>query len=79
MKPQTGKLCWGRVKGNTQLLKFKLHHVMSIENSNEPGLMTTNSLVKINKHGKCAIFILNNTNKRIVFKKREYCGKNLTS
>ena len=34
IKPQTGKLCWGRVKGNTQLLKSKLHQVMSIENSN---------------------------------------------
>ena len=33
IKPQTGKLCWGKVKGNTQLLKSKLHQVMSIENS----------------------------------------------
>ena len=75
IKPQTGKLCWGRVKGNIQLLKSKLHQVMSIENSNEPGLMTTNSLVKINKHGKCPIFILNNTNKRIVLKKGNTVGK----
>ena len=57
IKPQTGKLCWGKVKGNSQLCKTKLHQVMSSKENLEPGLLTINSLLKVNKQGKYPIFI----------------------
>ena len=75
LKPQSGKLCWGRIKGNPQILKAKLHQVMSIENNNEPGLLTINAIVKLTKKGICPIFIVNSTNHTISLKKGSTIGK----
>ena len=57
IKPQTGKLCLGKVKGNSELSRIKLHEVMSIIENQEPGLLTINSIVniKFKSHFKCGI------------------------
>ena len=69
IKPQTGKLCWGKLKGNSQLSKTKLCQVLSIQENQLPGLLIINSIVKVNKKGRCPVFILNTTNKTINLQK----------
>ena len=61
IKPQTGMLCWGKIKDNSQSSKTKLHQLMSIKENHEPGPLTINYIFKVNKQGRCPIFILNTT------------------
>ena len=66
IKPQSGKVCLCRVKGNEQVLNSKLHQVIAAEDSTlnqEPGPIVVNSIVKVTKQGKFLAFIINNTNK----------------
>ena len=52
IKPQPGKVCLCRVKGNEQVLNSKLYQVIAAENSTlnqEPGLIVVNSIVKVTK------------------------------
>ena len=65
IKPLTGKLCWDKIKDNSQLSKAKWHLVMSIKENQGPGPLTINSMVKVNKEGRCPILILNTRNKTI--------------
>ena len=74
IKPQSGKDCLCRVKGNDQVLHSKLHHIIAAENTTlnqEPGLIIVNSIVKVTKQGRFLAFIIYNTNKTIKVKIRE--------
>ena len=54
IKPQSGKVCLCRMKGNEHVLNSKLHHVIATENSSlhqEPGLIIVDSIVKVTKQG----------------------------
>ena len=56
IKPQSGKVCLCRVKGNVQVLNSKLHQITAAENSTfnqEPGLIVVISIVKATKQGQC--------------------------
>ena len=66
IKPQTGNLCWGKIMGNTQLSKTKLHQVMSIKENHEPSVII---IVKVNNQARFSIFTLNTTNKTTKLKK----------
>ena len=75
IKPQSGRVCLHRVKGNEHVLNSKLHKVSAAENSTlnqEPGLIVEKSVVKVTmkvtKHGKFLAFIINNTNTTIKLK-----------
>ena len=78
IKPQSGKVCLCRVKGNDQVLNYKLHHVIAAEKSTlnqEPRLIVVNSIVKVTKQGKILAFMINNTNKTINLSKAVKLGR----
>ena len=78
IKPQSGKVCLCRVKGNVKVLNSKLHQVIVVENSTvnqELGLIGVNSIVKVTKQGKFLAFLINNTNKTIKLKEGSDIGK----
>ena len=78
IKPQSGKVCLCRVKGNEQVLNSKLYQVIAAGNitvSQEPGLILVNSIMKVTKQGKFLAFIINNTNKKIKLKQGSKIGK----
>ena len=78
MKPQSGRVCLCRVKGNEQVLNSKLHQVIAAENSTlnqEPGMVVVNSILKVTKKGKFLAFIINNTKKTIKLKQGSKIGK----
>ena len=60
IKPQIGKVCLCRLKGNEYVLNSKWHQVIAAENrtlNQEPGLIVVNSIVKVTKQGKFLAFI----------------------
>ena len=78
IKPQSGKVCLCRMKGNEQVFNSKLHRVIAAENNTlnqEPGLIVVNSIVKVTKQGKFLAPIINNTNKTIKHKQGSKNGK----
>ena len=75
IKPEAGKVCWGKVKANSQLSKTNLHQVMSIKENQEPGLLNINSVVKVDEQGRSSLSILNTTTKINKLKKGSAVGK----
>ena len=74
IKPQSGKVCLCRIKGNEQVLNSRLQQVIAQENSTlnqEPGLTVVNSIVKV----IFLAFIINNANKTIKLEQGSKTGK----
>ena len=78
LKPQTSKICWARIKNNTAFPSSETYQISPVEQghiANEPGLMVTNSIGKLNKARKIPVLIVNNTNKTINLRRGSVVGK----
>ena len=78
IRPQTGKFCLCIARGNDQSLNSRFHQIIPTEYntiSRDPGLLIFNSFVKISKHGKFSVFLINNTNKPIWLRIGSTIGK----
>ena len=68
LKPQTARICYGKVRNNPDLPSEQVYDISEIESgfiSNEPGLKIINTVSKMSKDRSLPIFIVNNTNKFI--------------
>lgn len=78
LRPQTSRICWARVKNNAAFPSAKTYQILPVEQghiANEPGLMVTNSIGKLNKSRKIPVFIVNNTNKTVNLRRGSVVGK----
>ena len=70
LKPQTSKICWARIKNNTAFPSSETYQISPVEQghiANEPGLMVTNSIGKLNKARKIPVLIVNNTTRLLIY------------
>ncbi|MCG7876478.1 MAG: DDE-type integrase/transposase/recombinase [Candidatus Thiodiazotropha taylori] len=72
LKPQTATVCVGKVKDSHELPVDGVYSVTAIETNficNEPGLMISNSIAKLNKCRSLPIMVVNQTNKTMKVKR----------
>ena len=78
LKPQTVNMCLAKIKNNPDILKDTLFQVSQIETgyiTSEPGLMVSNSVVKMDNSRQVPIMIVNNTDKTFNLKRGCILGK----
>ena len=68
LKPQSARICYGKVRNNPDLPSEQMYDISEIDRgfiSNEPGLKIINTVSKLTKDRSLPMFIVNNTNKFI--------------
>ncbi|MCG8045974.1 MAG: retropepsin-like aspartic protease [Candidatus Thiodiazotropha endolucinida] len=68
VKPQTATVCLGKVKDSHELPVYNVYAVSAVETkfmNNEPGLMVSNSIAKMNKSRFLPVMVVNNTNRTV--------------
>lgn len=68
LKPQTSTLIWGKCKRQKEMKQQGTYCISGIDSgfiSQEPGLMITNSVIKMKKNKKFPVLVCNSTNKTI--------------
>ncbi|MES9994030.1 MAG: retropepsin-like aspartic protease [Candidatus Thiodiazotropha sp.] len=72
LKPQTATVCVGKIKDSSAFQVRQIYSVTATETnfiSNEPGLMVSNSVGRLNKNRTLPIMVVNNTNRTMKLSK----------